>query len=173
MSDHLEIRPVRDRELAAAGEATAGAYREFVRGANWEAYLERIADVAGRYGHTTVLVAALGGVVTGTATLELDARTNPGSAEPLAPDEAHLRMLGVSPEHRGLGIGRQLVEACIDLARQRGKRRLTLDTTSVMRVAQRLYTAMGFVCLGEHESDQGVVLIRYSLDIAPGATASS
>ena len=30
-------------------------------------------------------------------------------------------MVGVSPDHRGKGIGRRLVVACIDLARERGQ----------------------------------------------------
>ena len=68
------------------------------------------------------------GAIAGSATLELDARISPGPTAPLAPDDAHLRMVGVSPEHRGKGIGRRLVVACIDLARARGRRFMTLET---------------------------------------------
>ena len=123
MPDEIEIQPIRASEYAAAGAATARAYREHRRpdAPGWDAYLARIADVAGRVERATVLVALDGGVIAGSATLEIDARIDPGPTEPLAPDEAHLRMVGVSPEHRGKGIGRRLVVACIDLARARGR----------------------------------------------------
>jgi ribosomal protein S18 acetylase RimI-like enzyme len=167
MPDDVDIRPVRDSEHAQAGEATARAYREFAvppsRG--WDAYLLRIADVAGRSERATVLVATTGAEIAGSATLEVDGRMNPASTEPLAPDEAHLRMLGVDPGFRGRGIGRSLVVACIARARERGKRRLTLDTAPAMTAAQQLYTDLGFTFEEEHDTPEGVHLLRYTLDI--------
>ncbi len=167
MPDEIEIRPVRASEYAAAGAATAGAYHEYRRpdARGWDAYLERMADVASRADRTTVLVALDGGVIAGSATLELDARVRPGPSEPLAPDEAHLRMVGVSPEHRGKGIGRRLVIACIDLARERGRRVMTLDTNVAMVAAQLLYRSLGFVSTGPHQSPGGPELVGYRLDI--------
>jgi ribosomal protein S18 acetylase RimI-like enzyme len=168
MPDEVDIRPIRDGEHARAGEATARAYREFAIASpspGWEAYLQRIADVAGRSEHATVLVATTGGVIAGSATLEIDGRMNPASTEPLAPDEAHLRMLGVDPGFRGRGIGRSLVLACITLASERGKRRLTLDTAPAMTAAQQMYRALGFTFQREHDTPDGVHLLRYTLDI--------
>ncbi len=167
MPDDVDIHPVRDGEHARAGEVTAGAYREFAvsRPPAWEAYLARIADVAGRSERAVVLVATIGGEMAGSATLEIGDRMNPESTEPLAHDEAHLRMLGVDPGFRGRGIGRSLVLACIALARERGKRRLTLDTAPAMTAAQQLYTALGFVFEGERDTPDGVHLLRYTLDI--------
>jgi ribosomal protein S18 acetylase RimI-like enzyme len=167
MPDEIEIRPIRESEYAAAGEATALAYREYRTSdaPAWDAYLARIADAASRADRTTVLVALDGGVVVGSATLELDARVRPGPPEPLAPDEAHLRMVGVSPEHRGKGIGRLLVVACIDVARARGRRVMTLDTSVLMVTAQQLYRSLGFVATGLHQSPGGPELLGYRLDI--------
>jgi ribosomal protein S18 acetylase RimI-like enzyme len=165
--DEIEIRPIRPSEYAAAGAATARAYREYRRpdAPGWDAYLARIADVASRADRVTVLVALDGGVIAGSATLELDARVRPGPTEPLAADEAHLRMVGVSPEHRGKGIGRRLVVACINLARERGRRVMTLDTNEVMLAARELYTSLGFVSTGLHQSPGGPELLGYRLDI--------
>jgi ribosomal protein S18 acetylase RimI-like enzyme len=170
----IEIRPVRESEYAAAGEATARAYREFVApgSSGFEAYLARIADVGARADRATVLVAIVDGVIAGSATLELDSRITPTTADPLAPDEAHLRMLGVSPEQRGRGVARRLVTACIALARERGKRRLTLETTPLMIPAQQLYTTMGFTATGERHTPDGTVLLGYTLDIESAAPAS-
>ncbi len=166
MPVEIEIRPVRAAEYSAAGEATALAYQEFAasRSPGWHAYIARIADVAARADRTTVLVALADGVIAGSATLELDQRMN-ASAEPLAGDEAHLRMLGVHPAHRGRGIGRALVTASVDLARARGKRRLTLDTSPVMLAAQNMYAGMGFTASGAHRSPDGVDLLGYTRDI--------
>ena len=174
MVDEIEIRPVRGSEYEAAGEATARAYREFVAPgrSGFEAYLARIADIGARADRATVLVAVVDGVIAGSATLELEQRVTPGTAEPLAPDEAHLRMLGVSPEQRGRGVARRLVMACIALARARGKRRLTLETTPIMIAAQRLYATLGFTSTGERRAPDGTVLLGYSLDVESAAPAS-
>ena len=166
MPVEIEIRPVRASEYAAAGEATALAYQEFApsRSPGWRAYIARIADVAARVERTTVLVVLVDGVIAGSATLELDQRMN-ASVEPLADEEAHLRMLGVHPDFRGRGVGRALVIACIDLARARGKRRLTLDTSPVMLAAQQMYAAMGFTATGAHRTPDGVDLLGYTRDL--------
>jgi ribosomal protein S18 acetylase RimI-like enzyme len=164
----IDIHPIRESEFAAAGAATARAYREFERPEwpGYSAYVTRIADIAERAHIATVLVALVDGVVAGSATLELTERIRPSSTEPLAPDEAHLRMLGVSPEFRGRGIARRLVSACIEVARAAGKQRLTLDTAQVMTAAQRLYTSMGFTPTPERPMPDGSVLLGYALGIA-------
>ncbi len=81
-------------------------------------------------------------------------------------------MVGVSPEYRGRGIARQLVNACIELARAAGKQRLTLDTAPVMVAAQRLYTSMGFTPTPERPMPDGSVLLGYELRIATTAPAT-
>jgi ribosomal protein S18 acetylase RimI-like enzyme len=174
VAEVIDIHPVRESEFTAAGAATALAYREFERPEwpGYATYVARIADIAERARVATVLVAVVGGVVTGSATLELTERIRPSSAEPLAPDEAHLRMVGVSPEFRGRGIARTLVIACIDMAQAAGKQRLTLDTAPVMVAAQRLYTSMGFTPTPERPMPDGSVLLGYELRIATEAPAT-
>ena len=62
---------------------------------------------------------------------------------------AKLRMLYVDADARGLGLGSQLVEACLQFARQVGYRRMVLWTNSVLTDARRIYERAGFTLLEE------------------------
>src|SRR5207253_10813577 len=114
------IREAREGELDGAGRVTQAAWREFERSGDpaWVAYFERLGDARARAARAVVLVAVQDGVVIGTATLELERTLE--DAE-LAAHEARMRMLAVAPESRGRGVGRKLVEACLERARAVGK----------------------------------------------------
>lgn len=60
------------------------------------------------------------------------------------PDVLHLDTLVVHPDLRGQGIGTQLVDAVIALARTEGKRFVTLEVKDINPRAKRLYERMGF-----------------------------
>jgi GNAT superfamily N-acetyltransferase len=60
------------------------------------------------------------------------------------PHLAVLRILLVTPEARGQGAGRALVDACVAHATRAGCTELTLWTNAVLVSARRIYEAAGF-----------------------------
>ena len=158
----IEVRRALPQEYEEAGTVTALAYREFVRPGDddWNRYLDRIADVGDRAQRTVVLVAVENGRILGSATLELEGRTEEDEP-PLLPDEAHLRMLGVHPDARRRGVAGMLMDASMQEARHAGKRRLTLNTTRRMRAAQAMYEALGFERMEDRVFPDGFVLLGY------------
>ena len=105
-------------------------------------YQVKLADVEDRARYAELLVAVVGDRVVGSVAF---ARHATAYAEITThPDEAAFRMLAVSPEDRGRGAGRALVQACIDRARSVGVRRIVISSEPIMLAAHRLYASMGF-----------------------------
>ena len=162
----IDVHVAEPREYAEAGRVTALAYREFVEPgeSSWEEYLDHIADVAGRADRSVILVASVDGRVVGSATLELGERVDDDDP-PLAPDEAHVRMLGVHPDFRGRGAARALMDACFAQARAASRTRLTLNTTERMKEAKAMYEAMEFRRLPNRVFPDGFVLLTYEIAV--------
>jgi GNAT superfamily N-acetyltransferase len=82
-------------------------------------------------------------------------------------DAAAFRMLAVDPAAQGRGVGRVMVQACIDRARRDGKHRLTLMTTGSMDAAHHLYGRLGFRRTPESDMivESGLRLMAYELDL--------
>ena len=163
----LVIREARPDEYGEAGDVTAAVYAEFVRpeDADWRAYVEELRDVRSRAARAVVLVAVDDaeegdGRILGTLTLELSARIDEDS-QPLPEDAAHVRMLGVLPEARRLGVARSLMEEAGRRARAAGKTRITLHTTERMKAAQRMYDSLGFSRAPDRVFPDGFVLLGY------------
>ena len=63
-------------------------------------------------------------------------------------ETAKLRLFLLEPDARGQGLGRLLLQACLDHARARGFRRMTLWTHESHRAACALYARAGFALVG-------------------------
>jgi ribosomal protein S18 acetylase RimI-like enzyme len=60
------------------------------------------------------------------------------------PGTARIRLLLVDPKGRGLGLGAQLTDACVQFAREAGYKKITLWTHSILTAARHIYEKAGF-----------------------------
>ena len=136
MTAGFTIRRARPEDAAAVARELA-AYLAFIGEALDAHGLDH--DIArwqeeydGRAG-VLLLVADPTGEVVGTAAV----RT-------LEPDIGELKRMWLRPACQGGGLGRRLLDACLDEARSLGCRALRLDTMAKLAAAVHLYRAYGF-----------------------------
>lgn len=148
-SPDLEVRLARAEERALLLEITLAAYGQYsreLRPEYWARYREHIRETLGDVGAAEQLVASLEGRPVGTVLL-YPPGTSFGDDVPavMSLELPEVRLLAVSPECRGAGVGRALMNACADRAREAGATGIVLHTMAMMRHARALYESMGFV----------------------------
>lgn len=85
-----------------------------------------------------------------------------------SPEVGQLRMLHVEQSARGQGIGKLLVETCIDGARRAGYRQLMLWTNDILGDARRIYEKAGFRLVSQdqhHSFGKDLVGQNWELDL--------
>ena len=157
------IRLATDEELDTVASLIVDAYAEHAAHMSpdaWSTYANEIANVWGRRPDAELLVAESDGVIVGSVTMYSGWR---GAQE----GTARVSLLAVPPDQRGCGVGRKLMEGCVDRARDAGKYRLVMTTTQEMVVVRELTERMGFVREPglDHEPAPGVRYQGYALNI--------
>lgn len=164
MSTPVTVRRARPSDHDAVGELTAGVYAA----EGWASgdYLDVLRNVADRAATADVLLAERSGRLLGAVTVAT--RGGP-YAEPAGPGDAVVRMLVVEPAQRGAGVGRSLVEACLEQARRDGCSAVRLWTEPEMTVAHRLYERLGFRRTPDRDWEPlpDLSLLGYVLDLPP------
>lgn len=138
MTDPL-IRPIRPEDDAAVAAIIREVMASF--GATGPGYSSSDPEV-------DAMSAAYDGARAAYFVLEEDGRVvGCGGIAPLAgadADVCELRKMYLLPVARGRGLGRAMLQRCLDAARGRGYRRCYLETLSAMDAAQALYAKAGF-----------------------------
>jgi GNAT superfamily N-acetyltransferase len=140
----VTVRDAEPGEHEGIRDLLAAAYRQFaeaVPASIYGPYIADIVDLEPRARAGRLLVAEQAGEILGTVTYYRDAGAA-GVGWP--PGWAAVRALGVHPAARGGGIGRLLMQACIERARSAGAPVLCLHTAEIMTAAVVIYEQMGF-----------------------------
>ena len=118
-------------------------FREYAKSLNvdlcFQNFEQELAGLPGEYASPRggLLIATVAGEFAGCCALRaLDASDYTNACE--------MKRLYVRPQYRGLGLGRRLVEATLDHARQADFGCVLLDTLDDMEAARALYDELGF-----------------------------
>ena len=160
MAGDLTVRDAEGEDLAAVSALLIDAYAQYMRPlqrpltaeerAGWEGYRRNIADVWSRAPISSTIVAERDGKLLGSVNYYAPGQAD--SQDGAWPDGwASIRLLGVSPQARGLGIGRALMNECLRRARADGVTTMGLHTTTLMDVARAMYLRLGFVRAPAHD----------------------
>jgi N-acetylglutamate synthase-like GNAT family acetyltransferase len=79
---------------------------------------------------------------------------------------SYVRMVGVSPDYSGKGIGKKLTQLCIDFAKKSGEKTICLHTSEVMNTARHIYESFGFSMLKAIPERYGLKYWIFKLDLA-------
>jgi ribosomal protein S18 acetylase RimI-like enzyme len=131
MTKIFEIQTGKPQHFEAIAALNITAYCEFSKGLTDETWtrmrsnLSAINKVSER---AVFLIVPIDGNLAGSV-----AYCPPGnSLDPIPSDWASILLLAVSPDYRGDGIGRELVRACIDLARADSAQTIGLFTSELI-----------------------------------------
>jgi GNAT superfamily N-acetyltransferase len=142
----VAIRSAREDELdrvAALFEPGLEAYRGTPDDWALDNYLADLVNVRERFGLAETYVAAQGGELVGSVAFYRDVALEGWSTLPAG--WTGFRALVVHPAARGRGVGRFLVERCLERSRELGAPTLGIHTVALLRDAIRLYERLGFV----------------------------
>lgn len=162
----MEIRRLApDDDHHAIGTFVRAAYIGLPGYASDDDYDQVVADVGGRHAEgADVVVGVLDGRVVGCLTFV--AGPDDPHFEFDDPDASSFRYFGVDPSAQGRGVGRAMVEWCIDESRRLGRRRIRIHTLESMVGAFGLYEQLGFVRTPDHDEDwDGVIGRAFVLEL--------
>lgn len=146
-----------NRVALAAFEQYRGVYRD------WEELERGVGRMSDLTGSAELLVAEQDGKIAGAvAYCPPYSQPRAGFFEPHWP---LIRMLVVTPQARGHGLGRKLTEACFERARRDGAAAIALHTSPAMAVALSLYLRMGFRLVRDVPERFGMPYAVYRLEL--------
>lgn len=145
--ENVIIRDAQEDEQSAIRDVTLTAYEQYARilpAPVWAGYQQNILETLAEEGPQKRIVAVQDRKFVGSVLLyPAEAHAYAGELAGLSWPE--IRLLAVAPEARGQGLGRALMDVCLQRVRSTGATLVGLHTMDMMQSAQRMYVGMGFV----------------------------
>ena len=162
------VRKARPEEHAAVGELTVAAYAAdgYFEDVSMDGYAEELAAAEDRAKDSDVLVAVDdSGTLLGTVTV---IRPESRGAELVREGELEIRMLAVSPNARGRGVGTALTQAVLRMAADEGCARVVLCSVADRVKVHALYERQGFRRIPERDwrPEPNLLLLGFAAEIA-------
>ncbi|MFK8010560.1 MAG: GNAT family N-acetyltransferase [Marinicellaceae bacterium] len=151
MSKHI-IRNIERKDNQSLIDLVHKTLSEFgaVKGDGFAMDDEELLDMYASYeltGKHFYVVENEGEILGGAGVAPLEDNDNPNYCE--------LRKMYFSPQLRGQGMGKILIDKCINKAKELGYKGVYLETISAMKVAQKLYQSRGFEYLDHRMGNTG------------------
>ena len=142
-------------------------YEEVLSPEHWEMLKSNLASTNDHQPGVEVFVAEIDGHIAGSVVLfPAESKAYEWDTETIEYPE--IRLLAVSADFRSRGVGKALVEHCIDISKIRRQKFVGLHTGSFMENAISLYEKMGFQRVAPLDFtplDDGVVVQAFRLNI--------
>ena len=161
MDRSFTIRQATAGDFQALGQLMVEAYAAlegFVtpdQAPEYYAMLANIGDMTRKHGAELWVAAEEDRLLGGVVYFSDMAQYGAGGTATLERDASGFRLLAVAREARGRGVGRALMEACLDRARAVGHRQMIIHTTEAMKTAWAMYVRRGFQRSGDLDLQQG------------------
>lgn len=156
------VRHAEERDRNAIKDVLQASYQQYeltLSKERWEQYKANIVESVDSPTTKARLVAELDGEIVGIVFLYESAETAYGAPQ-LDIHNPILRLLGVSPKARGLGVATELIRSSARLSLEWGAETIHLHTSDVMDSAVRLYERLGFERAYDKEFNNGEILVK-------------
>lgn len=107
--------------------------------------LANIGEVTSRPGTQLLTAANVDGKILGAVVYFSDMNSyGSGGTATRVKNASGFRLLAVDPTARGMGIGKILMEECIQKAKEKGHSQVVIHSTKAMKIAWKMYEKYGF-----------------------------
>lgn len=157
-----ETETIRNMRLSSYAQ-----YKNDISQEHWDILKGTLTSNGDQQAGVDIFVAEIDGRIAGSVVL-FPSKSKAYEWDTEAIEYPEIRMLAVSADERSKGIGKALVQQCIDNARQKKYKFIGLHTGSFMKDAISLYEKIGFERVPELDFvplDDGIIVKAFRFDL--------
>jgi GNAT superfamily N-acetyltransferase len=150
-SNNYKVRNAKEKEFEKVGQLMVEVYSQlegFPKQTEQPEYYKMLANIGEitTKPHTELLIAISPQEEIAGAVVYFNDMSSYGSGGTATQEKnaSGFRLLAVDPEARGNGIGKLLINDCIERAKKNGQREVIIHSTEFMKIAWKMYEKMGF-----------------------------